>query len=159
MTRDAFAELYVAGLLADRGWGIYFPRRDTGIDFIATLPVGGELLVRPVQVKGKYAGTQKTDKAQYGFLGEITQMHDDLVLAMPFFTAEATTAPLFTVFLPRGMIRVQPTSERPHRVYPCRFSRGRPEVRPSFARFVDAAGLALLADPLWRKQTNDGAGA
>jgi len=31
-TRDYFAEMYVAGILADKGWNIYFPRRDKGFD-------------------------------------------------------------------------------------------------------------------------------
>jgi len=36
LTREVFAELYVAGVLADAGWNIYFPTRDIGFDFIAT---------------------------------------------------------------------------------------------------------------------------
>ena len=36
MSRDYFAEMYVAGILADNGWNIYFPRRDNGFDFIIT---------------------------------------------------------------------------------------------------------------------------
>ncbi len=28
--RDLFAELYVVGLFADTGWGVYFPKRDQG---------------------------------------------------------------------------------------------------------------------------------
>ena len=50
-TRDMFAELYVAGLFADAGWDVYFPKRDRGFDFIATKSVDGTIVVRPVQVK------------------------------------------------------------------------------------------------------------
>lgn len=35
-TRDYFAELYVAGMMADRGGAIYFPKRDIGSDFVAS---------------------------------------------------------------------------------------------------------------------------
>jgi hypothetical protein len=28
---DYFAELFVAGLLADAGWNVYFPHRDQGL--------------------------------------------------------------------------------------------------------------------------------
>jgi hypothetical protein len=31
---DYFAELYVAGLMANAGWNVYFPHRDRGLDFI-----------------------------------------------------------------------------------------------------------------------------
>jgi hypothetical protein len=38
MARDYFAEMYVAGLLADAGWNIYFPHRDMGFDYIVMGP-------------------------------------------------------------------------------------------------------------------------
>ena len=34
---DYFAELHVAGRLADAGWDIYFPHRDKGFDFVIAL--------------------------------------------------------------------------------------------------------------------------
>ena len=48
------AELHVAGLFAEAGWRVYFPHRDDGFDFIAAKPVDGKIVIRPVQVKGKY---------------------------------------------------------------------------------------------------------
>lgn len=82
---DYFGEMLVAGRLADAGWNIYFPRRDQGFDFIATKEVGGRILMRPVQVKGKYPTRAKTDKAVYGYIGQLTQLHDEMVLAIPYF--------------------------------------------------------------------------
>src|SRR5438128_375171 len=65
--RDYFAELYVAGLVADAGWNVYFPHRDRGLDFIASKTGGdGQQIIRPVQVKGKYPCKGKTDKQYYG---------------------------------------------------------------------------------------------
>jgi hypothetical protein len=43
--RDYFAELYVAGLMGDTGWAVYFPKRDVGFDFIAVRNVEGTTLV------------------------------------------------------------------------------------------------------------------
>ena len=63
MSRDYFAEMYVAGILADHGWNIYFPRRDKGFDFIITKDLGERMLVRPVQVKGLYPTGAKTECA------------------------------------------------------------------------------------------------
>lgn len=57
-TRDYFAEMYVAGVLADAGWDIYFPRRDRGFDMIVSRSAGDSTIVRPVQVKGKYASDE-----------------------------------------------------------------------------------------------------
>ena len=45
ITRDLFAEFYVAGLLADAGWHIYLPKRDYGFDFIATASASMTLLL------------------------------------------------------------------------------------------------------------------
>ncbi len=92
-TRDYFAEMYVAGLLADSGWDIYFPRRDKGFDLIVSRPSANGAIVRPVQVKGKYATDDKIDKAVYGYVGPLTALHKDMVLAMPFFTSSDATAP------------------------------------------------------------------
>jgi hypothetical protein len=60
---DYFAELFVAGRLADAGWNVYFPHRDQGFDFIVTKTVGAaDMLIRPVQVKGKYPTGEKGDQ-------------------------------------------------------------------------------------------------
>ena len=84
-----FAELYVAGLLADAGWNIYFPTRDIGFDFIATKTVASGIIIRPVQVKGKYPTAGKRDVAYYGFGGWLSQLHQEMVLAIAFFTVRA----------------------------------------------------------------------
>ena len=57
--QDYFAELYVAGLMANAGWNVYFPHRDKGMDFIISKTGADESeIIRPVQVKGKYPSTQ-----------------------------------------------------------------------------------------------------
>lgn len=74
-TRDYFAELYVAGLFGDAGWTVYFPKPDVRFDFIATKLVDGEMLLRPVQVKGLYPTAGKKDKVTFGYIGELTASH------------------------------------------------------------------------------------
>jgi hypothetical protein len=56
--RDYFAELYVAGILVDAGWSIYFPKRDVGFDFIAVKELRGQVVIRPVQVIRASKGTR-----------------------------------------------------------------------------------------------------
>jgi hypothetical protein len=92
-TRDVFAELYVAGLLADAGWNVYFPTRDIGFDFIATRTTSSGIIIRPVQVKGKYPTAGKRDVAPYGFGGWLSQLHQEMVLAIAFFTSTRSPAP------------------------------------------------------------------
>jgi hypothetical protein len=70
---DYFAELYVAGRLADAGWNIYFPHRDEGFDFVISKIVDGVPVLRPVQVKGKYPSHGKGDKVVYGYVGRLSQ--------------------------------------------------------------------------------------
>jgi hypothetical protein len=141
-TRDYFAEMYVAGILADAGWDIYFPRRDKGFDMIVSRPGSSTTIVRPVQVKGKYATDEKTDKPVYGYVGRFTAFHDDMILAMPFFTSATTSAPRMIAWLPRSQLK--PCS-RGWRCEPARFVRGTPEPRPDFAHFFDLPGLERFA--------------
>ncbi len=101
-SRDYFAEMYVAGVLADDGWDIYFPRRDRGFDMIVSRPSEGSTLVRPVQVKGKYATEGKTDKARYGFVGDLTAFHPDMLLVIPYFTSSTAPAPKLIAWMPRA---------------------------------------------------------
>lgn len=142
VTRDYFAEMYVAGVLADAGWDIYFPRRDRGFDMIVSRPAGDTTIVRPVQVKGKYASGSKTAKARYGYVGRLTAFHDDMILAMPFFTSTSAAAPRLVAWLPKHAIK---RSSRGWSCEPAQFVDGEPRPRPGFAHFFGEPGLAALA--------------
>jgi hypothetical protein len=143
-TRDYFAEMYVAGVLADAGWDVYFPRRDRGFDMIVSRPYEAGTIVRPVQVKGKYATDTKSDKAAYGYVGKITAFHDDMILAIPYFTSRSQAAPLMIAWLPRGELR---PSSRGWRCHPATFLEGLPQPRPGYRHFFGAAGLMPFAVP------------
>lgn len=142
-TRDYFAEMYVAGVMADAGWNIYFPHRDQGFDLIATLPTDGGTIVRPVQVKGKYPTEGKTDKARYGYVGKLTAFHEDMVLAIPLFEGMSDPAPTHIAWMPRHEIK--PMSGDRWRCEPARFVGGHPEPRPGLAFYFGAPGLLRLA--------------
>lgn len=129
-TRDYFAEMYVAGILADAGWNVYFPRRDQGFDMIVSRLVGDKTIVRPVQVKGKYATDAKTNKAAYGYVGKITAFHDDMILAMPFFTSKSAAAPLMIAWMPHHSLKPH---KRGWKCEPARYVNGAPEPRPDYA--------------------------
>jgi len=142
-SRDYFAEMYVAGIMADAGWNIYFPHRDQGFDLIATLATDGGTIVRPVQVKGKYPTEGKTDKARYGFVGRLTAFHDDMVLAIPLFAGMTDTAPRHIAWMPRSEVR--PMTKDRWRCEPARFVAGGPEPRPGLSLFFDDVGLSQLS--------------
>jgi hypothetical protein len=65
--RDEFAEQYVAGIFADAGWSVYFPRKDKGFDFIVLKKTDTGLLIRPVQVKGKFPEATTAVRKKYGY--------------------------------------------------------------------------------------------
>jgi hypothetical protein len=152
VTRDLFAEFYVAGLLADAGWHLYLPKRDYGFDFIATKLVGGSIIIRPVQVKGLYPTASKTTKTVYGYRGRLTQIHPDMVLALIFFPTTHERAPLFTAFLPRCQVR---SGQKPGQYYafPASFREGKAEMRRDFRHFFDTAGLKLMETEIFPKTT------
>lgn len=68
-----------AGLLGDAGWSVYFPKRDVGFDFIAVKELLGQVVIRPVQVKGKYPSGTKGNKVTYGYIGKLSQLHPEMV--------------------------------------------------------------------------------
>lgn len=148
--RDYFAELYVAGLMGDNGWSVYFPKRDVGFDFIATRSVDGVVLMRPVQVKGLYPTETKKDRSGYGFVGRLSQMHDDMILVLPFFsTNRVGPAPACIAYMPRISIRAQ--RGRGYKCMPANFISGRPEPRATFRKYFDADGLKATALVGWGK--------
>lgn|GEM_PF-609479 len=149
-SRDLFAELYVAGALADAGWHIYFPKRDFGFDFIVTKRVEGAILIRPVQVKGKYPTSSKTDKAQFGYTGELSQLHPEMVLAIPFFTTTRLHSPNCIAYIPRSLIRQHSKYPDWFTSFPASFRGGTAEPRRDYRRFFDDSGLRLMESLSWR---------
>ena len=146
-TRDYFAEMYVAGKLADAGWNVYFPRRDKGFDFIITKSVGNRFLMRPVQVKGKYPERGTKDRVGHGYNGRLTELHDEMVLAIAFFAAaERDEPPLHVAYVPRTFLKKTP---RGYRCSPANLKSGRPTPRREYKPLFDQAGLAALERANW----------
>jgi hypothetical protein len=146
-TRDYFAELYVAGLFGDAGWSVYFPKRDVGFDFIATKFVGGNTLIRPVQVKGLYPTSAKTDKPIYGYIGPLTAVHGEMVLAIPYFHLANHHAPEAVAFMPLDKIR-SPSSGGV-RCVPASFNEGHAKPRRDFERYFGRNGLQRVELSNW----------
>src|SRR6266496_3091290 len=145
---DYFAELYVAGRVADAGWNVYFPHRDKGFDFIISKPhpeVGQ--LIRPVQVKGKYPTDTKGDKTVYGYIGRLTQTHPEMVLAIPFFPKQRKATPNCVAYMPLSLVR---THQRGFRCQPASFRQGSAAARRDYLKFFDDSGLKLLEDLHWK---------
>lgn len=147
VTNDYFAELYVAGLMANAGWNVYFPHRDKGMDFIAskTGPDGFEI-IRPVQVKGKYPTEVKGDINTFGYVGPLNQLHPDMVLAIPYFAVNGTGPALFVAYMPYSKIK---NHSRGYRCQPAAFKNGQPVQRRDHKMFFDSSGLALLESDEW----------
>ena len=99
--RDYFAELHCAGNFGDAGWSVYFPKRDVGFDFVVTKEVDGQVVLRPVQVKGLYPMQAKGDRSGYGWRGELTAVHPEMVLVLAYFAAtERGASPEEIAYLP-----------------------------------------------------------
>jgi len=147
MTQDYFAELYVAGLLANAKWNIYFPHRDKGMDFIISKTGSdGREIIRPVQVKGKYPSPDKGNKTTYGYVGKLNQVHPDMILAIPFFAANEPGPALFVAYMPFSRIKIH---SRGYRCEPAMFKNGKPIPRRDYKQFYGDAGLALIEKPNW----------
>ena len=155
-TRDYFAEQFVAGVFADAGWNIYFPRRDMGFDFIVSKSTSSDMIIRPVQVKGKFPGEAKQDKPAYGWIGDLSATHSDMVLVIPYFAARVVdveeavgTAPVCIAFMPRNKINSQ--ASRGFACQPARFEAGLPKPRRDYQHYFNAVGLHNIEDVDWGK--------
>jgi len=104
--------------------------------------------MRPVQVKGKYPESDKTDKQLYGYVGRLTQLHDEMVLAIPYFpVARDGIPPMFIAYMPRTALKPHP---RGFRCSPARFRNGGPQQRRDYSCFFDENGMKLLESPDWK---------
>ncbi|MGA2963437.1 MAG: hypothetical protein ABSD96_17295 [Candidatus Korobacteraceae bacterium] len=147
---DYLAELHVAGLLADAGWNVYFPHRDEGFDFIITrVDEAGNVIIRPVQVKGKYPTEEKGDKTWYGYIGKLTITHPEMILVIAFFDV-GSRSPAHVAFIPWSLIR---THTRGYRCQPAKFVSGKCQPREWYSKFFDSRGIVALPDLHWGEST------
>ena len=148
MARDYFAEMYVAGLLADAGWNIYFPRRDKGFDYVVTLETEEHVIVRPVQVKGKYPEDGKKDTKTYGFSGHLSLLHPDMALILVYFQLGATEGtPQQIAYMPRNQVRTKEGGG--YRCVPSSLRSGIVTPRREFADYFDGPGLSAMGGENW----------
>ena len=151
-TRDYFAELYVAGLFGDAGWSVYFPKRDVGFDFIVSKSVNDEVLIRPIQVKGLYPTAAKGDKPSHGYKGKLSAIHQQMVLVLPFFSAnERGAAPEQIAFMP--ISEFKKPSRGGYRCVPARFEAGHAIPRKKFVQYFGDQGLAAIELLTWGVST------
>jgi hypothetical protein len=144
--RDYFAELHVAGRLADADWNVYFPHRDKGFDFIIAKKIGDRIIVRPVQVKGKYPTVGKTDKANFGINTKFSQTHPEMVLAIPYFSPGSKESPLHIAFMPFCRLK---KSKRGLKCEPANFKNGLPIPKRDSKHFFDEIGIQQLEREDW----------
>jgi hypothetical protein len=150
-TREQFAEFYVAAQLADADWNIYFPRWDSGFDFMIERTVVRDgnpvALIRPVQVRGKYLTDSKGDTKQYGIQnGKLSRVHPDMIVAMPFFSS-SDCHPIQVAYLPHT--RTNPLWDEDQRKWvftclPARVKGGQVYMRQEYQKFCGVLGLATL---------------
>jgi len=148
MARDYFAEMYVAGILADKGWNVYFPRRDKGFDFIITKSVGDKILIRPVQVKSKNPEVEGRNLSAYGFIGPLSQLHVDMVLAIPYFSTDLETAsPDHIAYMP--IVQISKTTKERYVCMPAKVVEGVIQPKAKYEKYFGAAGIALMEQDDW----------
>ena len=150
---DYSAELHVAGRFANAGWNVYFPHRDEGFDFIVSKYVEGDgEIIRPVQVKGKYPTSGKKNNPVYGYVGKLSKIHPDMVLAIPYYSLSVPENPVFVAYSPISIIK---THSRGYRCQPAKYENEKPVKRPAFVKFFDEEGLKLIETPEWGTITVD----
>ena len=110
---------------------------------IATFKSECGIILRPIQVKGKYPQDGKLKKPTYGYVGKLTATHPDMVLAVPYFSAESGNFPDHISRVPFSLIK---SHSRGYRADYAQFSNGEANPRPGFTYLFDELGLSALAD-------------
>jgi hypothetical protein len=147
--RDEFAEHYVAGVFADAGWCIYFPHRDQGFDFVVTKKTARGMVLRPVQVKGKYPEATTVIRRNYGYRGMLTATHPSMVLAIPLFTAiKKLPHPAYIAYMPFG--KIAPGEDSELTCYPAQLVEGNIVPKDTFRQYFDDEGLNALGSEDWK---------
>ena len=104
--------------------------------------IGNDMVIRPVQVKGKYPESLKTNRAVYGYVGKLSQSHPEMVLAIPYFPVTIKNShPTCIAYMPASQVRQH---VRGCRCEPAEFRDGEPKPRRYYARFFDDQGIELL---------------
>ncbi len=142
MNTDYFAELYIAGLFADRGWNIYFPHRDKGFDFIISKTINGKEIIRPIQVKGKYPSKIKKDHAVYGYVGSLSKLHTNMIMVIPFFNALRNDGTDLIAFMPYETIKQ--SGKGNYKCQPAQYKNGKTKPRRDFEKYFNENGLDLM---------------
>lgn len=84
-----------------------------------------------------------------GQVGKLTQVHPEMVLAIPYFSISHETTPAFVAYMPFSAIKPH---SKGYRCCPAAFRRGEPVRRRDSIPYFDASGIAQLESPTW----NDG---
>ncbi len=110
---------------------------------IATFRSDKGIIMRPVQVKGKYAQDGKLNSPRYGYIGKLTAMHPHMVLAVPYFSSGSGNFPDHIAWVPYALLKPH---SRGYRADYANFSNGQANPRPGFAHLFNEAGLKALAE-------------
>jgi hypothetical protein len=141
--RDEFAEQYIAGLFADAGWSVYFPRKDKGFDFIVSKKTDAGMILRPIQVKGKFPETLTAVRKKYGYRGKLTATHPDMVLVIPLFSSlERLAHPDCVAYMPFN--RIGKAKDGTFWCGPAKLEKGKVSAKMGFQRYFDEQGLKAV---------------
>jgi hypothetical protein len=81
-----------------------------------------------------------------GYVGGLTQIHPEMVLAIPFFPIASQEVPSCVAYLPWSLIRRHSTG---YRCQPAAFKAGVPLPRRDHRPFFDSQGLSLIERHDW----------
>lgn len=153
-SRKEFAEFQIASLLSKASWDIYIPYRDKGWDFIASKrikTINGVLeIFRPIQIKGKYSTTKLKNYKQYGYRGKLSKVHDDMVIAIPFYPLGTANSPVTIAFLPKSRLQCSKTGI--YQAAPCSYQNHNIIKLNDYIQFFDSAGISLMEDINWKNK-------
>ena len=95
---------------------------------------------------------EKGDKQVYGYIGKLTQLHPEMVLAIPYFSTQSPETPSCIAYLPFAMIKPH---SRGYLCEPATFNGGIARPRRDFLRFFGTSGLMLVEWLSWKTNAVD----
>lgn len=86
------------------------------------------------------------------FIGKLTKIHPEMILAIPYFSSDSTGSPLFIAYMPKSQIK---ECSKGFNCQPASFKNNMPNIRPYFQKFFDDNGLELLENIDWKESCID----
>jgi len=115
---------------------------------VASKQVGGKVILRPVQVRGKNPTAEKVARPAYPWIGELSRVHEEMAIVVCYFSTDHNTPASDNIaFVPFALLI--PSSKGRYRFTAVSFKNGTTNSWQKCRRLFGVEALAAMESPCW----------